>query len=393
MNFLKHLYRQLSVRNIVFAATFFILGVLFVQHTNTGYSGAENENDFDLFWYVYDTLEKKYPFEEPSQKDKMFGAIRGLVDSYGDDYSAFLPPNESTFFTQTISGEFGGIGAEIGVESGYLVVIAPLKNSPAERAGIVAGDIITHVDGVDIAGKTLDGAISLIRGEVGSSVELEIVRFHEEEPLTLTVQRETVHIPIVNTETIEDVFVIHLYNFNESSDKEFEQALVAFKESGSKKLLLDLRNNPGGFLDSAINMASFFLPQGSIVLRERNGTEMEDERLYRSTGKTLLMDYPFDMMVLINGGSASASEILAGALKDHHYATIVGETSFGKGSVQEFLSLPEDTSLKITVAQWLTPDGDQISKKGIEPDTYIPSSNASDVDTQLLQALQLFNNN
>ena len=382
--------KKISIHNILIALIFFGLGYASFTSFSTLNKKFESEQDLGLFWHVYKTLEDRYPFQEPSDEQKVFGAISGLVDSYGDDYSSFLPPTENKFFSETISGAFGGIGAEIGVRSGYLAVISPLKNSPAEKVGIMSGDIITHVNGESVTGKSLDSAISLIRGEIGTSVDLEIIRFEEEDPLLFTIQRETVTIPILDTEIINDVFIVSLYNFNELSEDSFEEAMIEFKNSGTQKLLIDVRNNPGGFLSSAVDMASFFLPQGEIVLREERSMETEDQTLYRSTGKTLLKNYEFETIVLINKGSASAAEILAGALRDHEIARIVGETSFGKGSVQEFIQLPEKTSLKITVARWLTPNGDQISKVGIEPEVIIPFNNQSEIDTQLFDAIDVF---
>ena len=271
------------------------------------------------------------------------------------------------------------------------MVISPLKDSPAEKAGVLPGDIITHVDGVSVSNKSLEGAISLIRGEVGSEVTLSIVRAEEEESLELKVLRDIVRIPVLDTEIIEGTFVIHLYNFNEQSEKLFKEAMHDFKDSGTEKLIIDLRNNPGGYLTSAVDIAGYFLPQGTIVLREHHGLGEEDEVLYRSAGYDLLSEQNFKTLVLINQGSASAAEILAGALRDNGYAEVVGERSFGKGSVQEFIQLPEKTSLKITVAKWLTPNSEQISTVGIEPDVYIPFNSESDEDLQLLRAIQLFN--
>jgi carboxyl-terminal processing protease len=379
----------ISWRNILIALVFLVLGYgLFtplqgIKHRLT------KESDLDLFWLVWSTLESKYPFEEPSSEEKIHGAIRGLVDAYGDEYSSFLPPARSEFFNQTISGEFGGIGAEIGIRSGYLSVVAPLKNSPAESAGVLAGDIITHADAIDVADKTLDEAIGLIRGKIGTDVVLTIVRSGEVDQMDITITRDLVHVPVIDTEIRDDVFVIHLYNFNETSSDVFKSTLIEFKESGHRKLLIDLRNNPGGYLTAAIEIASFFLPQGEIILREQ-GSLNDGEEIYRSHGYDLLSDRDITLKVLINEGSASASEILAGALQDNNHAQIAGERSYGKGSVQELIDLPENTSLKITTSKWLTPKGEHISRTGIEPDIEIASDYESEDDVQLIQALQLF---
>jgi carboxyl-terminal processing protease len=382
--------KKISFNNIIIALVFFGLGYVSFDQISEINKNIQSEQNLDLFWKVHSTLEERYPFQEPTSKEKMFGAIKGLVDSYDDDYSSFLPPEENKFFTDTISGEFGGIGAEIGIRGGYLAVVSPLKFSPAEKAGMLPGDIITHVDGRNITGKSLDGAISLIRGEIGTIVTLEIIRFEEEEPIEISITRDVVVVPVLDTKIIKEAFVISLYNFNDLSEDSFREAITEFKKSGKEKLLIDVRNNPGGFLTSAVDMASHFLPQGEIVLREEHGLGPEDQTEFRSTGSNLLEGYEFETIVLINEGSASASEILAGALRDHGVARIVGETSFGKGSVQELIQLPEKTSLKITIAKWLTPNGDQISDIGIKPDVYIPFNPESETDTQLFSAIDVF---
>ncbi len=381
---------KFSFHNVLLAVVFFIIGYFSYNHIQSIKHERPSQENFDLFWEVWSTIEKKYPFEEPTDQEKIYGAIEGLVNSYHDDYSAFLPPVTSQFFDETISGEFGGIGAEIGIRNGYLTVISPLKDSPAELSGLESGDIITHVDGLDITGKTLDEAISYIRGEINTEVTLTIVRFDEAEAQDIDITRDVVTIPVLDTEVIDGVFIIHSYNFNETVDNRFKDALTEFKEGGYSKLLIDLRNNPGGFLSSSVTLASYFLPQGTVVLREQFGIDLEEETIYRSFGYDLLNDHEYETVVLINQGSASASEIVAGALRDNNVATIVGETSYGKGSVQELINLPNKTSLKVTVARWLTPNKEHISEIGIEPDVYIESNQSFDTDIQLQEAITMF---
>lgn len=366
----------------------FVLGCLVTFFVTGSRHNNENQINMSLFWRTWETLEEKYPFQEPSNQDKVFSAIEGLVQAYDDDHSAFLPPVKNEFFDQNISGEFGGIGAEIDVRRGYLVIISPLKNSPAENAGLRAGDIITEVDQFDIDGLTLDQAIGLIRGEKGTNVTLTILREGEQEPLSITITRDTVQIPILETEIRDDVFIVHLYNFNDRSSEAFKDALVEFKESGSEKLLIDVRNNPGGFLVAVIDMLSYMTEQGTILLREQTGPLPEDETVYRSLGYSLLEDSSYEISVLVNEGSASASEIMAGALRDILGATIVGETSYGKGSVQELINLPQDTALKITIAKWLTPNSNEIDGQGIVPDVYIELDPESEIDVQLEKAIE-----
>ncbi|MCA9351195.1 S41 family peptidase [Patescibacteria group bacterium] len=381
--------QKFSTHNVILALVFFVLGYLGYGLLNHIDQSRKGINDFSLFWDVWSIIEDKYPFEEPSSEDKVYGAIEGLVASYHDDYTTFFPPSETAFFSDSIAGEFGGIGAEIGVEDGYLVVVAPLKDSPAEAAGLEPRDIITHIDGTDIDGMTLDGAISLIRGEVGTKVSLMVVRQGEAEPLLITVTRDHVVVPILDTEIFDDTFIIHLYNFNQSSADAFKDAVKELKESGLHRLVIDLRNNPGGFLDASVDMASYFLPQGAVIVREEAG-EGGSTTVYRSRGFDILESYDLEIIILINNGSASASEILAGALSENHIATIAGEPSFGKGSVQEYIDLPGGTSLKVTVARWLTPEGRSISDDGIIPEYDVPYQPEDLTDTQLLRTVRLF---
>lgn len=328
------------------------------------------ETNMDLFWHTWNVLEEKYPFEEPVDQEKMHAAIGGLVDSYQDRHMAFFPPTKSRSFAEDIAGEFGGAGMEVSFQSGYVVVVAPLKNSAADRAGILAGDVITGIDGEDISGLDFETAISQIRGKVGTTLDLEIVRQGEESELDISLVREIVKIPILDTEIVGDVFIIHFYTFSERSERDFEKALQEFRDSDAKKLLIDLRNNPGGFLSSAINVTSYFLEQGLTVVKEYDGNDdsYEKAKKYRSSGYETLNEREYELSVLINQGSASASEIVAGALRDHDKAIIYGQESFGKGSVQELVELPHDTSLKVTISKWLTPDNIEISGRGIAPD-------------------------
>jgi carboxyl-terminal processing protease len=364
----KEINEKKNINIILVAISFFILGfyisLYFKKDNNT-------EKQFSLFWKVWNVMEEKYPFEEPNYDEKMYDAINGLVASYHDEHSVFFPPKYSKQFQEEVDGEFGGAGMEITMKEGYLFVIAPLKNSPAEKAGVKAGDIITHIEGVEVYKQDIFELINLIRGEVGSVLNITVVRLSKQETINLTITRDIIKIPVLDTENIDDVFIISLYNFNEDSMSEFRVALEEFKASKKKYLLLDLRNNPGGYLSEAINLLSYFLNQGEILVRENYGDVRKEEKIDRSKGFGLIKDIDFKLGVLINRGSASASEIVAGALQDSNKALIIGETSYGKGSVQELINLDEKTSLKVTVARWLTPNKKQISKKGIEPDVLI----------------------
>jgi carboxyl-terminal processing protease len=383
--------KYFSLSRFVIALLIFAAGFAFSQaYTVVSVPqevSAESE-DLQLFWQVWNLLEEKYPFEEPSASEKFYGAIAGLARSYGDDYTTFLPPVEAEYFNDTVSGEFGGIGAEVDVSRGLLVIVAPLEDSPAQAAGLKAGDIILKVDDVDVVGMSIDEAVGYIRGEVGTPVTLNILREGQEEAQDITVVRQIVTIPIAETEIIDDTFVLSLFNFNEASREEFRKVIREFKRSGKEKLILDLRNNPGGYLEAAIDITSYFLPQGKVIVTEDFGSSSQDNEVYRSTGHELLEDYDFQMVILVNYGSASASEIVAAALLEHDKATVIGEPSFGKGSVQQLIQLAQDTSLKVTIARWLTPKGNQIDQDGIVPDIIVEEDFETEQDEQLLKALE-----
>lgn len=322
--------------------------------------------DFNLFWDVWRRLEDKYvDRDKADRKDMVLGAISGLVKSLKDPYTEFMPPAETKQFQEDISGSFGGIGAEIGIRRGTLVVISPLKDSPAQIAGLKAGDKILKVDDTFTADLTLDQAVRLIRGEKGTTVRLMILRDTFDQAKEFKVVRDVIRVPIITTEKREDgVFVIKLHHFTENAAFEFRKAIKEFFESGSKKLVFDLRNNPGGFLLISVDIASWFLPAGDVVARERFADRSEE--IYRSSGYRLLQDVP--VVVLVNEGSASASEIVAGALRDIRGIKLVGAKTFGKGSVQEVQNLAGGSSLKVTIAKWLTPKGEEINGTGLEPD-------------------------
>ncbi len=323
--------------------------------------------DMAKFWNVWNILEQKYPFKEniPATDDKIYGALTGLVASYGDPYTMFFPPENAKLFAEDVKGEFGGVGMEVGVRDGFVIVIAPLKDSPAYRAGIKPGDIIVSVDDHKITDTNVSKIVGWIRGTEGSTVHLKVARKDVKEILDISIVRSKINVPIIDTEIKGDVFVIHFYSFSEKSAVLFNHALDAFIESGKKKLLIDMRSNPGGYLDSAVEIASAFIPAGDVIVKEDNGTGA-DQYLYRSRGYAKI-DPSVTVGVLVDQGSASASEILAGALQDHKRAVIYGTRSFGKGSVQELIPLDDGSSVKITIAKWYTPNGVSISEKGITP--------------------------
>ncbi|HRY30957.1 MAG TPA: S41 family peptidase [Candidatus Paceibacterota bacterium] len=356
---------------------------------------ASEEIDLDDFWEVWELIDQKFisasSTEEVSSSDRVLGAIKGMVNSLNDPYTEFLLPEENEKFETTIQGEFSGIGMEVGIRDDLVTVISPLKNSPAERAGIKSGDIVAGIDGISTASMSLDEAVDKIRGPEGTKVKLTLIREGETEALEIEVTRAIINIPTLETEIRDDVFIIYLYNFSANVTSEFRSALREFVSAKTNKLILDLRGNPGGFLSAAVDLASWFLPSGKIVVREqfKNG---DDEKIFRSKGYNIFNDN-LKMIILIDGGSASASEILAGALKEHKVATVLGTNTFGKGSVQELIKITKDTSLKVTTAQWLTPDGKSISDGGLEPEIIVDSApeGVELADYQLEEALKLLN--
>ncbi len=387
----------------------FLIGVVFFVGFNLGEKKAMQERpplnilnatsteDVDLaaFWKAWNILDQNFVKKSSTtpdikSEDKVWGAIAGLAASYDDPYTMFFPPVESKAFEEEISGSFGGVGMEIAIQDGVLTVIAPLKGTPAYRAGVKSGDKIISIDEKPAIGMSTEEAIGLIRGESGTSVSITFAREGVKEPIVKNIVRENINIPTVDTKlTKEGVFVISLYNFSATSPNLFRNSLREFVESGSNKLVLDLRGNPGGYLEAALDMASWFLPAGKTVVTEDFGGN-RDPKVYKSKGYDVFTD-KLKMVILINEGSASASEILAGALREYDKATLIGTNTFGKGSVQELVSITDDTSLKVTVAHWLTPKGNTISDGGLAPDIEVkitPENTKDGNDPQLNEAVK-----
>ncbi|MCX6747386.1 MAG: S41 family peptidase [Candidatus Nomurabacteria bacterium] len=358
------------------AVVFFILGtyVGFYQFNKLDKTSAltnatPNENaDLEPFWKVWNAIDEKYPDASKVDSEKrVLGAMAGLVESLGDPYSEFFDAEETKSFEEDIAGNFSGVGMEIDMKDGILTVVSPLKNTPAYKAGIKSGDKILKIDNTITSDLNINEAIKLIRGEKGTSVTFAIYREGEDEPLEFKVVRDTINIPTLETEKRADgIFTIKLFSFSENSTDLFRNAIKEFYKSKSDKLILDLRGNPGGYLDAAVDMASWFLPNGKPVVIEDLGNGKKQE-IYRSAGYDIFND-KLKFVILIDGGSASASEILAGAMQDYDKAVLVGEQSYGKGSVQEVVEVTPNTILKITVAKWLTPNGTSIGEKGLTPD-------------------------
>ncbi len=388
---LEYFKERRASATILLVALFFGLGI-YIGFNNrpeidkvVNISGKETavitETDFSPFWKVWNNINEKYPnANKINDQDKIYGAISGLVGSLNDPYSVFFNPEETKLFEDDIQGNFGGVGMEIGIKDKILTVIAPLKDTPAYKANIKPGDKILKIDNLVTSGLSAEKAISLIRGKEGTTVTLTISRDGDKEPKEIKIVRDIIDMPTLDTELREDgIFVIKLYSFSANSAELFRKALKEFSLAQTDKLLLDLRGNPGGYLDSAVSMASWFLEGGKTIAIEDYGNDLK-QKVYRSQGYNIFTD-KLKFVILIDGGSASASEILAGAMQDYKKALLVGEKSYGKGSVQEVVGVTPDTILKITVAKWLTPKGNSISEKGLIPD-YEISFTKKDIDTQ-----------
>lgn len=356
--------------------------------TSEAVEESDTKPNLDEFWRVWDLLEDKYVLSSTtdaiSTEERLQGAIEGLVDAYGDPYTTYMPPQDAASFNESISGNFSGVGMEVGLRDGLVTVIAPLPDTPAEQAGVLSGDVIVKIDDTSAEGMSIDEAVKLIRGEKGTVVTLKVYREGEDDFLEIPITRDRIDIPTVKTELIDDTFIVALYSFNAVAESQVQEALKEYLESDAKTLVFDVRGNPGGYLQGAVSIASYFLPAGKVVVKEQFSDSAEDD-VFRSRGRQIQLFTPESLVVLVDNGSASAAEILAGALQDHGVATIIGSQTFGKGSVQELVELDGGASLKVTVARWLTPNGTSISDGGLTPDILIsrtPADRVAGVDPQ-----------
>lgn len=323
-----------------------------------------DEIDFEQFWDVWDKIKSKYVKKDIKDTDLFYGAVQGLVYALGDPYSLYFPPKAADEFAKDLSGELEGIGAEVGIKNQQLMIVAPLANTPAERAGLRPGDKILQIGEEITLGMDVNTAVSKIRGEAGTEVTLLIEREGWTEPKEIKIIRAKISVPSVTFEMKNnEVGYFRILQFNEDTQRQFDKGIKDFFNKGGKKIILDLRNNPGGYLDQSIKMASEWIEKGVIVSEKGNDGNSQD---HESLGYARLEN--IKTIILINGGSASASEIVAGALQDNKKATIIGTKTFGKGSVQDFEMFPDGSALKLTVAEWYTPNGRNINKEGIVPD-------------------------
>ena len=347
-----------------------------------------DEDDLDLLFEVWRLIARNYDGELPTREELLYSAISGSMGTLDDQFTRFIPPDAAARMRQDLQGSFEGIGAFIRLnEEGLLEIVRPIANHPAARAGILPGDIITHVDGVPVQGMTLDEAISRIRGPEGTIVRLTIMRAEVEEYFDLEIQRARIEIAIVESQMLpENIAYVRLTSFSSNSSETLRAAVSELMAQNPDGLIFDLRDNPGGFLDQSVAVADIFLPEG-VVLLERNIRGLDE--VFNSQDGGLAEEIP--MVVLVNAGSASASEIVAGAIQDRSRAPLIGEVTFGKGSVQQTHTLSDGSELRVTVARWYTPNDNTIDGEGITPDIEIlpsPIELGGPDDNQLQRAIE-----
>ena len=396
MKFIQYIKGNKVLYGAVIIVCFILIFGLgfFIGEKQMYYVPQPDTIDFSLFWDAYNKLQQK--FIDPSKIDNqkiVYGAIEGMTKSLGDPYTDFFNPTQAHMFQQDLAGSFDGIGVEVGIKKDLLTVIAPLKGTPGEKAGLKAGDVIIKIDGKDATNMTTDQAVNLIRGPKGTNVTLSVLRSDLEKAQDIKITRDTIKVPSIDWSLKNgNVAYIQIYQFDETLPADFRTIALKILQSHAKSIILDLRNNPGGYLEVAQNLAGWFLQNGQTVTIEDFG-KSKPRQTYKTDGNSNLASYP--MVILINQGSASASEILAGSLRDNKNIKLIGEKSFGKGCVQEPTQLNGGSLLKITVANWLTPKGNSITDVGLTPDVKIDITDADILakkDPQLDKALEIVGN-
>ncbi|HBG81537.1 TPA: peptidase S41 [candidate division CPR2 bacterium] len=351
--------------------------------------GNERDVDFSTFWQIWDEVDEKYD-GQVDHKKMLNGAISGMVSAVGDPYTYYMTPEEAKEFEDEFSGNISGIGAEVGIKKNQITVIAPLPDSPAEKAGLKPGDAIITIDDNTTTNMTIDEAVSRIRGQEGTDVKLEILRNNESSEVTI--KRQTINVKSVYSEIKDNIGILQLRRFSDDTAGLTDTALEDFKSKNVKAIVLDLRNNPGGYLESSVKIAAEFIKKGEDVVIEKHGDKVTATHKAELIGT--FTDAKIPIAVLVNEGSASASEIVAGALQDHGRAILIGEQTFGKGSVQELKGYPDNSSLRVTIAHWYTPKGNSITEKGLTPDINVETDETqlpADEDPQLKKALEYLN--
>jgi len=382
----SEIVKELAKDEVVF------LGKVLGKYSQAKKGILTQDIEFNLFWDLWDTLEKDYVDRgEINEKELFYGALKGMTEALGDPYTVFMDPQVAQEFEDDLAGTFEGIGAEIGIRDEVLTIIAPLDDMPAQQAGLLAGDMVYAINDESTAGISIDEAVRKIRGPKGTQVTLTIFRDGFEEVEDITITRGVIIVKSIKTTLRDDnIYVIKISNFNDDTLELFNEVVRDILVKDPEGIILDLRNNPGGYLDTAIEVASEWIEDGPVVI-EKFSEDKKDE--YLSRGRARLKDYP--TVVLVNEGSASASEIVSGALKDYQKATIVGKQTFGKGSVQSLREFSDGSSVKVTVAKWLTPNGECINDEGISPDIEVERTREDyldGIDPQLDKAVELLIN-
>ena len=388
----------MNSKKIIYSAVLFICFIavfglgIWIGDTKVAYHVSQPGTvDFSLFWDAYNTLQQKFIDSSKITNQKItYGAIEGMTNSLGDPYTSFFDPTQAQRFQQDLAGSFDGIGVEIGVKKGLLTIIAPLKGTPGQKAGLQSGDFIIKINGQDATNMTSDEAVNLIRGPKGTPVTLSIARDDWVKAKDIKIVRDTIKVPSIEWSLKDgNVAYVQIYQFDETLSSDFQDVALKIMQSPAKKIVLDLRDNPGGYLEVAQDLAGWLLQKGQTVTIEDFG-KGKPQQTYKTDGNSSLANYP--TVVLINQGSASASEILAGALRDNRNIELIGAKSFGKGCVQEVIDLRGGSFLKVTVANWLTPKGNSISDVGLTPDVKVDITD-QDIqqkkDPQLGKALEL----
>ena len=374
---------------------FILISLIILSFTFSKTSIATNDKNIyekiDLFGEVLEKINKEY-VEEIDQSDAMDAAINGVLQSL-DPYSAYMSPETFKEMETETSGKFGGLGIEVGMEFGVVKVVTPMDGSPAEREGVKAGDYIVKINEVQVQGKTLTEAVELMRGPVGSKLEITVRRKDVKKALVFEITREIIEVKSVKSKIVDnDIGYIRLTAFNDNSSKQIKDKIEKFKKNKINKYVLDLRNNPGGLLSQAIKISDFFLDNGEIV-STKSRKSSENKKYFAKKGDIINGE---TLLVLINYGSASASEIVAGALKDHKRAIVIGENSYGKGSVQSIIPLKNKGAIRLTISKYYLPSGKSISGTGITPDIEVEESSdefkiGTETDNQLDLAIKLLN--
>lgn len=374
--YLKHL--------LLVIAFLFVLGAGYILGTTV--TNGRQKLDLNQFWQVYDIINRRF-VGSIDQSKASEGAVAGLVQSLGDPFSMYLPAQARKDLDNELKGQFEGIGAELTQKDGLITIVAPLDGSPASTAGLKAKDIILKIGDESTSGMIVDEAVSKIRGPKGTTVTLEVARPKVSDPIKLTITRDAIHVKSVDVKMLDgNIGFLEIRQFGDDTVELVKKGVAELAKSQPKAVIIDLRNDPGGYLDAVAPIAGQFIAPNVVVKERYKDGRIE---LIRSTDVPVMPNTP--LFILVNGGSASAAEILSGALQDYKRATLVGQKTFGKGSVQDIIPLKAGAALRLTIAEWLTPNDRQISKKGIDPDVVVEGDKESDSDPVLAKALELAN--